>query len=130
MEKINSLTDLKTRIAYLETERQTRELALKEELKAAHEFLKPANMVNRAVKGIFSSKEIKNSLFDGLLGMASGYLAKKAVMGSSKNPLKAVLGSILQLVVTDQVAGRAEPVRTAIMNLISEFLNKKENPAT
>jgi hypothetical protein len=130
MEKINNLIDLKARITYLETERQGRELALKKELQAAHEFLKPANLVSHAVKGIFSSKEVKNNLFDGLLGMASGYFAKKAVTGSSKNPLKAILGSILQLVVTGQVAGRAEPVRTAIMNFISEFLNKKENPAT
>ena len=130
MEKITGVTALKARIGHLEAERQNRELALKKELQLAHDYIKPANLFSNAVKGIFSSREIKNSLLDGLLGMASGYLTKKAVTGSSRNPLKAILGSILQVVVTEQVAGKAEPVRTAIMNFINEFLNKKENPAT
>lgn len=130
MEKITGAAALKARIDYLEAERKNRELELKKELQLAHDYIKPANLFSNAVKGIFSSKEIKNNLLDGLLGMASGYLAKKAVTGSSKNPLKAILGSILQVVVTDQVAGKAEPVRSAIMNFINDFLNKKENPAT
>lgn len=130
MEKIESVMALKDRIAWLEAERQGRELALKKELQAAHEFLTPANLLNQAVKGIFSSKEIKNNLFDGLIGVVSGYFAKKAVTGSSGNPLKSVLGSILQLVVTDQVAERAEPARKAIVKFINDLLNKKENPAT
>lgn len=126
MEKINNAVLLKDRIRYLETERTGRELALKQELQLAHEFLKPANLVQYAVKDVFSSKELKGNLLDGLLGLASGYLAKKAVTGSSTHPVKTVLGGLIQALVAGKVAEHASPVRSAIVKTVTEFLNKEK----
>lgn len=126
MEKISTTAALRSRIAFLEAERTQKEAALKQELQLAHEFVKPSNLVKHAVKDVFSSSELKGSFADVLLGLASGYLAKKAVTGSSAHPVKTILGGIIQTIVTGKVAEHAQPVRTAIVNAVNEFLNKEK----
>jgi hypothetical protein len=101
---------------------------LKQELRAVQEQIKPANLIKSAVKDIFSSGQVGGSLLDGAIGLTSGTLTKKLVTGALGHPLRLLLGSVLQGLVSDKVAEHAGPLRKKIVNTLREFLNKKENP--
>ncbi len=126
MELIDNTIALKQKIALLEDKRRLQEDALKQEVGRAVEFLKPGNLIKTGIKDLFNSPHLKHGLLDTGIGLAAGLLAKKAVTGATKNPIKKILGTVLQSFVAGQVSEHAEPVREAILKKLREFLTKTE----
>jgi len=125
MQKIITAVDLKKTIQQLEI-RQTNELlSLKEELHIIHENLKPANLVKNTFRELTTAPEFKGNILDVALSLAAGYLSKKVVIGSTHNPLKQVLGTILQMGVTTMVSKNTDGKKSVTAKLISTVFSKK-----
>ena len=125
MNQINSITDLKAAIHLLETKRAIEEQLLREQLKITAESLKPVNLIKHTLSELTTSPEIKESLLSTLIGLATGYLSKKIIIGSTHNPIKQFLGYVLQLGVTGIASKNAGDIKSVVGGLISKFFRKK-----
>lgn len=101
---------LKEKILLLK-EKQASELKLlKEELHSTHELLKPLNFIKNTLVEVATLPEMKNKLLTGALGLVTGYLSKKVLFGASTNPIKKMLGTVLQFAIANVVVKKAEDV--------------------
>lgn len=103
MEQYNETDILNTRIALLEI-RQAEELKiLKEQFQLTYESIKPINLIKHAFSEMTNSAEIKGNILSNVIGLSTGYLSRKVLLGSTHNPIKRILGSILQYAVANIV---------------------------
>jgi len=126
MAKQSAIVSLKESIRLLEIRQAEEGLALKIQFKETYESLKPANLIKSTFNDLTSSIEIKNSLFESILSILTGYLSSKIIAGSKSNPLMKVLGALLQFGVTKLISNNAESVRIYIMNLIEKLIHPEE----
>ncbi len=124
MEKITSAKALRAAILELEAQQLTQERLLKEQFAMTYEGMKPVNLIKRTFKEIFTSSDLKDSLFGVALGLVAGHLTKKAAVGSTHNPLKQLLGAFLELAVTNVVTKNSDGIGSKVINLIQDYLNK------
>jgi len=126
MAKQSSIDSLKESIRLLEIRQAEEGLALKVQFKETFESLKPVNLIKSTINDLTSSVEIKNSLFESLVSVLTGYITKKMMVSSKSNPLMKILGVLLQFGVTSLVAKNAESIRNYIMNLIDRLIHPEE----
>ena len=126
MEKASATTELRLSILQLETKQKEDECLLREQFMITYESMKPANLIKNSIKDLITSKDLKGNLLQTTMGMAAGYLSKKAVVGSTHNPLKQLLGAFLQLGVTNIVTKNSDGIKSVLVNLISSYLSKKK----
>ena len=69
MQKISSVSGLKSAILVLEDEQRIKGQLLKEQLYVTYESLKPANLIRKTLQDVFSSQ----SLMDDISGTAIGW---------------------------------------------------------
>ena len=116
MENINSTTELKNAIVLLEAEQAYKGRQLKEEF-------------NHAVKSVLIDKALSSHLIENILGVsigiATGYLSKKLVVGASVNIFRKVIGNILQLGVTTVASTHLDTIRSYGQTIIKYFFRKK-----
>jgi hypothetical protein len=123
MVKQNPVDSLKESIRLLEI-RQTEEgKILKEQFKITYESLKPINLIKNSVKELASSVEIKNSLFETIVSIMTGYLTKKLMISSKSSTLMKLVGVFLQFGVTSLISNNAETIRIFMSDLIDRFLH-------
>jgi hypothetical protein len=72
-----------------EAERDEKLIALKGQFKAAMDSLKPINLLKETFSGG------QEAAVDTAIGITSGYIVKKAIAGSSQNPLIRILASVI-----------------------------------
>ena len=125
MEKITSVSQLRDKILQLEYKQKNEAALLKEQFSITYEKLKPVNLIKNKINDIVSSPNLKENILNATLSIAAGYLSKKAVVGSTHNPLKKLLGTLLQVGVTSLVAKNGDEIRSTASNLISSFLSKR-----
>ena len=128
MKKITSIAELRESILLLEMKQAYEGRLLKEQFKTTYESLKPANLIHNSLRKFTTSPDFKGNLLNATLSLAAGYLSKKAVIGATHNPLKQLLGTLLQMGVTGIVSKNADGIKSTAMDLISHFLNKKSTP--
>ena len=108
MKKNTEKAALQEKIKSLE-QKQAQELTLlREQFYITYESIKPVNIFKKAVQDIIGSSEIKNDIISNIIGLATGFISKKIVVGSSNNPFKKVLGTILEYIVANFVTRKAE----------------------
>ena len=88
MQKITSISELKESIRLLEIKQANEGVLLKEQFKETYESLKLVNLIKNALKELTSMPDLKGELLKTTASLAAGYLAKKAVVGQTHNPLK------------------------------------------
>jgi hypothetical protein len=60
------------------------------------------------------------------MGLLSGVLSKKAIVGSSGNLMRKIIGSVLQVGVTNVVSQNSEVIKSVGLAIIQHFFRKKE----
>lgn len=126
MEPITSINELKTAIQILEFEHTIKEQQLKEQLHLIHESLKPVNMIKSTLQEVSSSPYLIDNILGATMGLASGYISRKLIVGGSHNIFRKLLGSVLQFGITNVVAQHTDPIKTAGQYIYQHFLRKKE----
>lgn len=126
MKDISSLVELKESIILLEIRQAYEGQLLKEQFKITYQNLRPVNLIKNTFKELVAAPDFKGNLVDTALSIAAGYLSKKVMVGSTINPIKQLLGTVLQIGVTGIVAKNSEGIKSTAMNLIQHFINKRK----
>jgi hypothetical protein len=125
MEKIKSIKELRDAIVQLESKQLEDKRLLKEQFVSTYESLRPVNLIKTTIKDLITSPDLKSNLFRALLGLAAGYLSKRATFGLSPNPLKNILGSFLQLGVSNVVTKKSGGIKSKLVGIARNFLSKR-----
>ncbi|WP_460552522.1 hypothetical protein [Ferruginibacter profundus] len=109
-------------------QKQAQELhLLKEQFHTTYEGLKPINLIKNTFHDVTSSPEVKSSIVNNAIGLATGYLSKKLLIGGTHNPIKKILGAIVEFSVASFVAKRADDFKPAAKEESEENKQPKEN---
>ncbi len=123
MGKQNAVISLKESIRILEIRQEEEGNILKEQFRITYESLKPLNLIKKSVTDLVNSVEIKNSIFETIISILTGYLSKKLMVTSKSSPFMKLFGTFLQFGVTSAIANNAETIRAFISNLIEKYLH-------
>jgi hypothetical protein len=126
MRNSTSYSSLQDSIQLLEEEQIIKRQLLMEQLTISYESLKPLNLLQAAIRDISSTPELGNSVLGSALGLASGFLSKKLFVGTSGNLIRKLIGSFIQLGVTNIVAKHPEAIKNFGQYIIEHFLSRKE----
>ena len=126
---IHSSDDLKDAILRLENQRREQAVAIRSQVQR----MRPVNII----KNTFG--DMRQSLHDGTgplpalrdnvistsLGMTIGWLIKKLFIAGSRNPIRLLLGTVLQITLVNAMAKRPDAVRTLALNLFRVLVIKR-----
>jgi hypothetical protein len=101
MKKLNQNELLDQRIALLTAQHKQELIEIKEQFRLVQESISPSNIIQEGLQGVYETVTNKNHLLPTMLSIVGGYISKKVIVGSSSNPIKKVLGTVLQFVVTN-----------------------------
>jgi len=126
MKPITTSAGLKIAIQELELEQKNNFLALKEELGRAQESLKLTNIIKNTFKKIVDVPDLKADIINTAVGLASGVMTKKLVMGKNHNPISKLLGIVMEMFVANKVTQNADLIRSAGGMILNKLFKKKE----
>ena len=125
MQKITNSTSLKTAIAQLENKQATEWVLLNEQILLVRDSLHPLEIIKRSIKETIFPSPAKNDLLGTIMGMTAGFISKALVIGTTANPVKMLLGALLELKVTNSVAKNAGTLGV-YAEKIMKFFNRKK----
>lgn len=125
MDKITNVQELNSAILKLENKQAEEAILLKEQFNLTYESLKPINLVRTTLKELVTAPDLKEDLLKTSISIASGYFSKKLAVGSSDNPFKQILGSFLQMGVTNLVSKNADGIKTKFTDILNVIFTKK-----
>ena len=113
----NKTDALKERISVMEIQ-QAKELAvLREQIHLTYDTVKPLNFLKTTFREFTSSPDLKDNIVDNVIGLTTGYLSKKVLIGAAHNPITKVAGTILHFAIAKVVSKHSETIK-AIGGLI------------
>ena len=125
METITTRDELKNAIQILEFDQQIRERQLKEQVYQTIESLKPVNLIKSALHEVVSSPYLIDNILGVAMGLTSGYISKKIVLGRSVNVIRTLFSKLLQFGITNVVAQNSESIKTFGQSIFQYFQRKK-----
>ena len=129
MQNISSIDDLKIAIQFLEAEQAIKGQQLKEQFLLTFDSLRPVNLLRSTLHDVVSSPNLRVDFLDTVIGLATGFLSKKIVVGASGNLIRKLFGSVLQFGVTNAVARHPGAIKAFSRFIIEHIFRKKEmNP--
>ncbi|OFX28065.1 MAG: hypothetical protein A2033_05920 [Bacteroidetes bacterium GWA2_31_9] len=127
MQNIKSSVELKNAILLLEIDRSIKEQLLKDQFHVIYESVRPINIIKNTIKDITSSPILSENLLGSMIGLATGFISKKIVVGSSGNIFKKLLGSVIQFGVTNVVSNHNDTIKIISQSIVKHFFRKKES---
>jgi hypothetical protein len=92
------------KIATLKIKRATAFTELKEQYFVVHNSITVSNIVNQGITEIYKTATNNDNLYTNIASILGGYLTKRLVVGTSKNPFKQILGYGVQFAVTQLIS--------------------------
>ena len=126
MENQYTAETLKEAIKKLEIKQAEEGQLVKEQLLITYENLKPVNILRNIAKDVYSSENYTQDFVEIIAGMTSGFITKKIVVGSSKNPVLKLVGLAIQFGITTLVSKKFSVIKESVTQLISNFLEGRE----
>ena len=115
-------------IAFLENQQKSDLYLLKEHFEFTKEQLNPIKIIKDGFSDAIHSPDLKSKLIKGAVGIASGFLAKKFVIGSGAGLVSKLAGTALQTGVTGLVMKNVPEdmgsVKDNGLSLLQKGLNK------
>jgi hypothetical protein len=127
MENITSVTGLKNAIQLSEADLTVKEQILKKQWQLTYESLKPASLLKGTLKDIVSSPYLIDNLLGTTVGLATGYLTKKIVIGASGNLFRKLFGSVMQIGITNAVAHHPDTIKSLGQAIFQRIFHKKDS---
>jgi hypothetical protein len=122
MKKITTARDLKEAILELEIRQANEKMALKEQFNSVRENLRPVNLIKNTFKEVTTTSSVKGNILTTVAGLAIGYIAKKAIFGFTRNPIKKIAGTIIQM----GVATSVPRIKSVGESLLKHFSNSRQ----
>jgi hypothetical protein len=129
MEKITNSSDLEKVIFDLGLQKEEEWVLVKEQFHNSMDRLNPFSIMKNEFKEFVSSPTLKHDLINAGIGVATGFIAKKVLIGQTNNPFSKVFGFITEFVVANQVGKNADGIQGFGKKIFSSlFANNKNNP--
>ncbi len=125
MKSITTYKDLKQEIALLEAKQAENAAALKEQFRITYDSLRPANLIISTMKELTASPDFKSNLLNTTLGIGAGFLTKKVLIGTTLNPIKQLIGFVLQTATTGIVAKNGDGIKLMAKQMLGRFLTRR-----
>ncbi len=125
MNPISTTIGLKNAIRQLEIQQQEELSSLKQEFKRTQENLKPLNLLKNTFKSVVNVPDIKTDMINAAIGLTTGILTKKMVLGKTHNPLTKMLGIALEMFVTNKVSQNADQIRSTGGSILQKLFGRK-----
>ena len=129
MENITSFAGLKNSIQLLIIEQAILGQQLKEQFFITYESFKPANLLRNTFREVISSPHLIDDILGTAVGLATGFVSKKIVIGASGNLIRKLLGSITQLGVTTVVAQHPDTIKSIGQFIFQHIFRNKKTEA-
>jgi hypothetical protein len=126
VQNITTSVELKEAIQLLEVEQELRGQLLKEQFFITYESFKPVNLIRNALKSAVNSPNLINNVLGSVVGLATGYVSNKVVVGASANIFRRLFGSLIQMGVSNLVAQHPEDIKSIGLDIIHRIFGKKE----
>ena len=127
MASITTVAELKNAIQKLEVKQAGEFKLMKEEFKGTYENLKLINIIKNTFKQAASAPELKTDIINTAIGLSTGFVAKKLMLGKTLNPFSKLLGIIVELAVANKVTKNAGGIKTIGSMIIKKIFNKQED---
>ena len=121
-------SDLKEAILNLEKEQAIKSQLLRDQVKATYESLKPMNLIKNTLSSLAESVEVKNSLFEILVSMTTGFVARKAISGNKPRSPLSQAGVFLLASVNSYISRNPEVIKS-IGHYIIDLFHKPDSSA-
>lgn len=122
----NETESLNDRIIYLENKRSLQQKLIQEQFHNSIELLKPLNLIKNTFQEISSPSKVKNILLKVVIGIGSGLLTKKILVRGSHNPIKQLVGSIIEFSVANKIFKNADNIILIAENIFQRFQNHRK----
>jgi hypothetical protein len=126
MQNITPTDELKNAIQLLEVEQAAKWQLLKDQFHLSYESLKPVNLLRSTVNDIASSPYLIDNIIGNAVGLATGYLSRKIVVGASGNIFRKLIGFVLQFGVANFVAQHPDAIKSIGQFILQHIFRKKE----
>ena len=108
--------------------KQARQLQLlKEDLLVTYENLQPLNMIKNAFTSVQSSPDLKSTLINNIIGIGTGFISKKLLIGATHNPVKKLFGTLLEFAVASFVSKHPDGIKAAGKNILQRILQHRQD---
>jgi len=121
---------LNERILFLQNKQAEQLQTLKDQFAVTYESVKPINLIKNGLNEIASSPDIKNGILNNVIGLTTGYLSKKVLIGSSHNPIKKILGMLLQFAIANVVSKHSETIKSTGEYVVKRILKNRNKEIT
>jgi hypothetical protein len=125
MQNLTTVAGLRDAIRVLEVEQASKGQLLKEQLSVVYESLTPVNILRNTLRKFFGKSDLIDNLSGPAMGAAGGLLMKKIFIGKSGNTFKRLLGSILQMGISNIVTQNSDLIKTVGHGIIQYLFGKK-----
>lgn len=122
METITDLKSLDARIALMEQRQEENKEAIAAEFKHLVESLKPVNLIKGLFHSIKESPDLKSDLLKGAIGLGTGFLTNKLLLGKINGPVKGILAAILPAVMTKAAVSVPEKIKDDGLSFLAKTL--------
>ena len=120
---ITNSEELEEAIAALELKAAAQKREIGETFAEVSEDLKPLNLVKNGVRSVFSS-EHKGELFNALIGLGSGLLSRKLILGRTNGFIGKTIGKAIQWGMAGIVSQNAEKIKEKAGGIIDRLFKK------
>jgi hypothetical protein len=126
MRKITSVAELKNAIHILEEERTVKEQAMKEQFFLTYESFKPAKLLGSTLKEMIASPYFVENILDTGIGLATGYMSRKIVVGASSNIIRKFIGYAVQAGVSNFVSKHPGTIKSIGQIIYQNIFRRKD----
>lgn len=127
MQAITTAAELKNAIQQLEVKQAGEFKLMKEEFEDTYENLKLINIIKNTFKQAASAPDLKTDIINTAIGLSTGFVAKKLMLGKTLNPFSKLLGVIVELAVANKVTKNATGIKTIGSMIFKKIFNKQSD---
>ena len=126
MHTTDSGEELKNAIGLAEARQSISRQSLKAQLLLTYDSLRPANLIKSTLKEVTSSPYLISGLAGSVIGLTTGYLSNRVVIGTSASLLRKLLGSILTLGATNILSRNSGVIKSYGKGIFQHLISKRK----
>lgn len=126
----NKTDALKERISVMETQQAKEFVVLREQIHLTYDTVKPLNFLKTTFREFTSSPDLKDNIVDNVIGLTTGYLSKKVLIGAAHNPITKVAGTLLQFAVAKVVSRHSVTIKAVGEVMLRRIFRNKAKKIT
>ena len=121
MQKITGSASLKTAIQELESRQAIEWSILENQFRTTYEGFKLSNILKNTFKKAIAAPDLKSNILTAALGLTSGMVTKNILIGKTINPLKKLLGVVVEMFVANKVVDNSAGLKSIVSRVLHKF---------